>query len=88
MKVSKFLGKQLLDDVIPGIIEHLSFESMKNNKTTNYSNLPEFDESISPFVRKGTIGDWKNYFSEEQSALVEKMYKAKIESLGINLDFE
>lgn len=53
----KYLDLSLSDDVIDQIVELTSFKSMKENPMANYSCVPKpvFDESISPFMRKGTF---------------------------------
>ncbi|KAK2170009.1 hypothetical protein LSH36_5g16027 [Paralvinella palmiformis] len=86
--VCQFLGKTLSRDVIPDIIQHLTFDDMSQNSMVNYTLISMFDNDISPFMRKGKIGDWKNYFSEEQSSVVDKRYREVIEPLGVTLEFE
>ena len=39
-------------------------------------------------MRKGIIGDWKNYFSDEQPAVVDKSYKDTFNRLGVTIEFE
>ena len=46
---------------------------MKDNPLANYAGTPLMNPDEAPFMRKGTIGDWKNYFSAEQSAYVDEM---------------
>ena len=58
---AKFLGKQLSEDIITKIAEQCHFEGMKN--MSNY-----WLEGTAPkLLRKGRIGDWKNYFTPEQN---------------------
>ena len=47
-----------------------------------------FDESKSKFYRKGKVGDWKNYFSDEQSRFVDNQYEMTLKPLGLELEFE
>ena len=86
--VSEFLGKRLPEHVTDDVIQHLTFDSMSSNDAVNHKNRTTFDQKISPFMRKGKIGDWKNYLTEAQSALVDKTYKEIIEPMGITLMFE
>ena len=86
--VSNFLGKDLPQNIIDDIVRHLSFDNMSTNNMVNRSIMTTFDNKISPFLRKGKIGDWNNYFSKEQSDIIDKSYKTIIEPLGVTLSFE
>ncbi|KAJ1131277.1 hypothetical protein NDU88_009615, partial [Pleurodeles waltl] len=53
VKICKFLGKELDDQAINLVVEHATFENMKNNKMSNFSLLDDrFDLNMSPFMRK------------------------------------
>uniref|UniRef100_A0A8C5PV37 Sulfotransferase n=1 Tax=Leptobrachium leishanense TaxID=445787 RepID=A0A8C5PV37_9ANUR len=84
-KVMSFLGKDLSDDVVEKIHQHTSFQAMKENPMANYSTIPSFvmDHSISPFMRKGIVGDWKNYFSTAQSDLFDEEYERKMKGTDL-----
>ncbi|KAB5513301.1 hypothetical protein PHYPO_G00249640 [Pangasianodon hypophthalmus] len=62
-----FLGKQMSKVALKRVSEHCEFKTMKQNKMSNYSLVPQtvMDSKKSPFLRKGIAGDWKNYFSPE-----------------------
>ena len=85
-QVASFLGKELSEEVIVSILEQLAFEKMKNNPSVNKANISTFDTRISPFFRKGEVGDWKNYFTEEQIEDLEETCKSRIAPLGLHFE--
>ncbi|KAG7317900.1 hypothetical protein KOW79_018935 [Hemibagrus wyckioides] len=61
-----FLGKSMSKDALNHVTEHCTFKTMKQNKMSNYSLVPEaLMDNKKSFLRKGIVGDWKNYFSPE-----------------------
>ncbi|XP_074646371.1 sulfotransferase 1C2-like [Tubulanus polymorphus] len=88
LKICAFLGKTLSVDKIDNIIEQTSFESMRDNPMTNHSHSPYQDNSIFPFIRKGKIGDWKNYFTDEQCGIIDKIHEDRLAGTGLSFQFE
>uniref|UniRef100_A0A8C8Y1V3 Sulfotransferase n=1 Tax=Panthera leo TaxID=9689 RepID=A0A8C8Y1V3_PANLE len=89
-KVMQFMGKSLHETVLDKIVQETSFEKMKENPMTNRSTVPKsiLDQSISPFIRKGTVGDWKNHFTVVQSERFDEIYRQKMEGTSINFCME
>ena len=78
----KYLGKELSDDKIKSIIEHCSFDSMKQNKSVNYDWWQEMGifKKGSSFFRKGQVGDWLGHFSRSESIDLDRAVKANLKS--------
>ncbi|TRY72514.1 hypothetical protein TCAL_01069 [Tigriopus californicus] len=63
---AKFLGKDFPEEKVDLLVEHLSFETFKNNPAVNMKppkgSVPDEVRDQFNFIRKGQVGDWKNYF--------------------------
>uniref|UniRef100_A0A2K6SCH5 Sulfotransferase n=1 Tax=Saimiri boliviensis boliviensis TaxID=39432 RepID=A0A2K6SCH5_SAIBB len=86
-KILEFVGRSLPEDTLDFIAQHTSFEEMKKNPMTNYSTLPKefMDHSVSPFMRRGTAGDWKTTFTVAQNECFDADYAEKM--AGCSLSF-
>eukprot|EP00075_Anas_platyrhynchos_P022576 XP_027311829.1 sulfotransferase family cytosolic 1B member 1 [Anas platyrhynchos] len=86
-KVAQFLGKELSEAALEAVAQHTSFEAMRDNFSTNYRVVPSnlMDHGISPFMRKGITGDWKNHFTVAQSARFDQLYAQRM--AGTDLRF-
>ncbi|XP_056153662.1 sulfotransferase 1B1-like [Lampris incognitus] len=84
-RIMRYLELSLADDVIGRIVALTSFESMKDNPMANYTFIPErvFVHSISPFMRKGEVGDWTNHFTPEQLRMFEEDYEKQMNEFDI-----
>jgi hypothetical protein len=79
-KIGSFLGNELSPQAVSAIAEHCSFQGMRANPFTNRQTDPIMDSSIAPFLRKGIVGDWRNYFTEEQAKRFDAEWRSKMGS--------
>ncbi|NWI62642.1 ST1B1 Sulfotransferase, partial [Todus mexicanus] len=85
-KVAQFLGQDLSASALDAVSRHTTFEAMRDNPTTNYRMVSQLmDHSVSPFMRKGVAGDWKNHFTVAQSERFDQDYAQKMS--GTDLRF-
>lgn len=87
-RIATFLGYNLSDEVVKMIVEQTTFGKMKENPSANQSWMNEFvkDKSFK-FMRKGVIGDWRNYFTDELSARMDTLIAEKLGSTAIVFDY-
>ena len=89
--IAEFMGCDLTPDVVDKIVKESTIDKMKANPNTNFSwvspNMFAVKE-INPFLRKGIVGDWKNHFTAEQSAMFDAVYQEKMRGTGLNFEFE
>nr|XP_020666256.1 sulfotransferase 1 family member D1-like isoform X2 [Pogona vitticeps] len=86
-KVMEFLERSPNDQLVEKIAHKTSFKEMRQNPMANYTGVPSsfMDHSISPFMRKGITGDWKNHFTVAQNERFDEDYKKQME--GSTLHF-
>nr|XP_004473100.2 sulfotransferase 2A1-like [Dasypus novemcinctus] len=81
--ISQFLGYKLTPEELSSVLKNISFQVMKDNKMSNFSQLPDtiMDHSKAQLLRKGITGDWKNHFTVAQSETFDKVYEEKMAGL-------
>nr|XP_020648466.1 sulfotransferase 1C1-like isoform X1 [Pogona vitticeps] len=84
-KIANFLGLELPESILNRIIQHTTFDNMKSNPMTNYTTLPSsvMDHTVSAFMRKGIVGDWKEYFTVAQSEKLDDISAYKLGGTGL-----
>ncbi|XP_068099940.1 sulfotransferase 1B1-like [Hyperolius riggenbachi] len=89
-KVMTFLEKDLPDDVLEKIHQHTTFRAMKENKMTNYTDLPldVMDHTISPFIRKGICGDWKNHLTVAQNEIFDEFLQRELSDTDLTFRYQ
>ena len=67
-RLALFLELEIDNHILERVIQNCSFQSMKKDPGRWSSERPR---DMPEFIRKGEIGDWRNYFDEEQSKLID-----------------
>ena len=83
-KLAAFLEVSLTANEVDHIVKVTSMDSMRNSKAMKQANT-KFSGN---FFRKGKVGDWENYMSEEQSSYIDKEYEEKAKPVGLEFDFK
>jgi hypothetical protein len=91
--MAAFLGKTLTEAEVSKLASHLSFSSMKKNPAVNLEpimakkNGPDFLQTTElRFIRKGQVGDWKNYMTPEMAARFDAWTEENIRGTGLTFD--
>lgn len=77
-KLCCFLGLSPSAEVKGRILNKVQFDTMRTDKMVNYSAVRAMDFKVSPFMRKGKVGDWKNQFTVTQNEDFDEDYKRKM----------
>jgi hypothetical protein len=86
--IAEHCGQELTAEARERIIEATRFKTMKKNPKTNYANNALMNDSICLFMRKGQVGDWKNYFTVAQNEIIDKVIEEKFQGTGLMFDYE
>ena len=87
--IASFIGYKLEPQVMDSIAQQCTFQSMKENPATSTPPAPQLrKEGSEPFIRKGIVGDWKNYFTEDQNQRFDEQYTEKMSGTGFEFIFE
>lgn len=89
--VAQFLDKELSEEQVTLLEDNLSFQKMRENPAVNLElvlqakNGPSFkQEGDQTFIRKGQVGDWRNYLSDDTSVRFDKWIKENLEGTGLS----
>ncbi|MBN3315725.1 ST1S3 sulfotransferase, partial [Atractosteus spatula] len=87
-RLCDFLGVALGEAERDRVLRAAGFEAMKSNRLTNYSTCDMMKHDISPFMRKGMVGDWKNHFTVAQSEAFDEDYRRKMKDSTLRFRME
>ncbi|XP_047200780.1 cytosolic sulfotransferase 2-like isoform X3 [Girardinichthys multiradiatus] len=83
-RLCSFLRLSPCTDLKKEVTEKSQFNNMKHNKMANGSADEVFDFQISPFLRKGRVGDWKNHFTVKQDEEFNEDYERKMKNTDLH----
>ncbi|XP_055981290.1 amine sulfotransferase-like [Sorex fumeus] len=81
-----FLGKELSEDDVDAVVRQATFKNMKSDSRANYNDILKNEvgtKSEGHFLRKGTIGDWKNHFTVAQSERFDIIFQKKMKDIPL-----
>lgn len=82
--IAEFLEKPVTEDVINRIAEQCTFKGMMMNASNYWLGGSAEGPKL---LRKGEIGDWKNYFTSDLNEKFENEVMNKIKGAGLVFDF-
>ncbi|WP_372367678.1 sulfotransferase domain-containing protein [Candidatus Uabimicrobium sp. HlEnr_7] len=85
-QVANFIDISLNDTLRKSVATKSSFASMKSNSLANLDWVPQ-RKGFPKHMRRGIIGDWRNYFSDAQNAIFDDLCKKKLAGTELTFDF-
>ena len=87
-RLVNFLEVSVSEDVIDHVCSQSSFGTMSDRFAKDQMVKKYVDPKISPFLRKGQIGDWKNHFNEEENKYIDDLIRKRIDGTGLVFKYE
>lgn len=90
--ISEYLGKDYSNEELRQLVDHTSFSKMRNNSALNLEpiiNQMYDSEKKRPdvkVIRKGQVGDWRNYMSNEMADKFDELSREKWSNIGLTFD--
>ena len=83
-RLATFCDIEADENLIDLVVEGSSFNAMKSNTLTNCEQIPQRGE---PHLRKGQVGDWRNYFTVAQNDAFNALYDELMAGSGLDFEF-
>lgn len=82
--IATFIGKELPRETLELVVSQTSFNAMKKEGNSNFSFHKGFKGLC---VRKGQVGNWREYFTEDQNKRFDSLFKEKFAGSVLELEF-
>uniref|UniRef100_A0A8C5WID0 Sulfotransferase n=1 Tax=Leptobrachium leishanense TaxID=445787 RepID=A0A8C5WID0_9ANUR len=89
-QICTFIGREMDEASLNNVAEKAAFKEMKKDPRANREDAPEelVDKSKGTFMRKGTIGDWKNEMTVAQSEQFDALFEEQMKDLPLNFTWD
>lgn len=92
-KTAEFLGKSVTEEQIAGLCEHLKFSKMAANPAINLQHILRQrgingDDPDNKFIRKGKVGDWRNYMNKDLAQRFDKWTEKNLQGSTLEFNLE
>jgi len=88
-RIIAFLDLKVPEERMPQILERSGFAFMKQHEAKfDYATELMLDRGMTPstFIRKGKVGDWQDYFSDEELARFDAKFERSLGKLGLRFE--
>ena len=88
-KVAEFLVKEVTDEKIGELLDHLCFKKIKHNLAVYYENatMKEIYSGDGHFMRE-EVGDWKNHFTTKMNERMDEATEKHFRPIGFEFQYE
>ncbi|KAL8186431.1 UNVERIFIED_CONTAM: hypothetical protein K2H54_070361 [Gekko kuhli] len=85
LKICRFLGKKLTEEELQVVVDKATFDKMRRDPRSNYEHMPNdlLEKGKGHFLRKGTVGDWKNMMTVAQNERFDSVFKERMQNLPV-----
>lgn len=87
-EVARFLDKELTGEEVQKLESTLSFDQYKKYISETDKHMNSKEDVNDDFVRKGKIGDYKNYFTKEMNERADRWIEENLKRTGIVFPFD
>jgi hypothetical protein len=85
-KLATFLGNHLSDEQARQLVTYCSLSNMQKSSAFEYMRNSAVYENNFNFFRKAQIGNWRDTFSDESAARVDKAAEDNLKYKGVFKD--